>query len=88
MHSRLSGVRVRAPAVALPPSVFTAGVGSAVGWAQQQDRLAALSTDSAHRVIHGASHEALVGDEVAAATTSRAILEVVSAACTGHPLSQ
>ena len=68
--------------------VLTAGVGNAVGWPQKQERLAALSTDSVHRVVDGASHEALVGDAGHAATTSRAILEVVSAVRTGQPLSR
>jgi hypothetical protein len=63
-------------------------VGSALGWTEQQDRLAALSTDSVHRVVNGASHEALVGEEAPAATTSQAILEVVSAVRTGQPLSR
>jgi pimeloyl-ACP methyl ester carboxylesterase len=71
-----------------PLMVLTAGVGSALGWTEQQDRLAALSTDSVHRVVNGASHEALVGEEAPAATTSQAILEVVSAVRTGQPLSR
>ena len=50
--------------------------------------LAALSTDSVHRVVDGASHEALVGDPVHAPTTSAAILEVVNAVRTGKPLSK
>ena len=71
-----------------PLMVLSAGVGSAADWPQKQERLAALSTDSVHRVIDDASHEALVGDETHAATTSQAILEVVSAVRTGQPLSR
>jgi pimeloyl-ACP methyl ester carboxylesterase len=71
-----------------PLIVLTAGAGSAAGWTQQQDRLAALSTDSVHRVVRGATHEALVGDAAHAASTSRAILEVVTAVRTGRPLSR
>ena len=71
-----------------PLMVLSAGVGSAADWSQKQDRLAALSTDSVHRVVDGASHEGLVGDATHAATTSRAILEVVSAVRTGQPLSR
>ncbi len=71
-----------------PLMVLSAGVGSATDWPQKQERLAALSTDSVHRVVTGASHEALVGDPTHAATTSRAILEVVAAVRTGQPLSQ
>ena len=71
-----------------PLMVLSAGVGNAADWPQKQDRLAALSTNSVHRVVDDASHEALVGDETHAATTSQAILEVVSAVRTGQPLSQ
>ena len=71
-----------------PLMVLSAGVGSAADWPQKQERLAALSTDSVHRVVDGASHGALVGEETHAATTSRAILEVVSAVRTGQPLSR
>ena len=71
-----------------PLMVLSAGVGSAADWSQKQERLAALSTDSVHRVVDGATHEGLVGDATHAATTSRAILEVVSAVRTGQPLSR
>ena len=71
-----------------PLMVLSAGVGSAADWPQKQERLAALSTDSVHRVVAGASHEALVGDPAHAATTSRAILEVVKSVRTGTSLSQ
>ncbi len=71
-----------------PLMVLSAGVGSDADWPQKQERLAALSTDSVHRVVDGASHAALVGDEAHAATTSQAILEVVSAVRTGQPLSR
>ena len=71
-----------------PLMVLSAGVGSAADWPQKQERLAALSTDSVHRVVEGASHAGLVGEEAHAATTSQAILEVVSAVRTGQPLSR
>ena len=71
-----------------PLMVLSAGVGSAADWPQKQERLAALSTDSVHRVVAGASHEALVGDPVHAATTSRALLEVGESVRTGTPLSR
>ena len=71
-----------------PLMVLSAGVGSAADWPQKQERLAGLSTDSVHRVVDGASHEALVGEETHAATTGQAILEVVSAVRTGQPLSR
>ena len=69
-----------------PLMVLSAGTGNAADWPQKQERLAALSTNSVHRVVDDASHEALVGDETHAATTSQAILEVVSAVRTGQRL--
>ncbi len=71
-----------------PLVVLSAGVGSAADWPQKQQRLADLSTDGMHRVIAGASHEALVADPAHAATTSRAILDVVEAVRTRTPLSR
>lgn len=71
-----------------PLVVLSAGVGSDADWPQKQQRLAALSTDSVHRVVDGASHEALVGDPVHASTTSAAIVDVVNAVRTGKPLSK
>jgi pimeloyl-ACP methyl ester carboxylesterase len=62
-----------------PLVVLTAGVGSSATHAAAQDHLAALSTNSAHRIIEGASHEALVGDEDSAAATTRALLDVIQA---------
>ena len=61
-----------------PLVVLTAGSGSDSAWSAKQDRLAALSPDSVHRVVAGATHEMLVADEKAAAGTTQAILEVVS----------
>ena len=71
-----------------PLMVLSAGVGSAADWPRKQERIATLSTDSVHRVVAGASHEALVADPVHAATTSQAILEVVESLRAGTPLSQ
>jgi pimeloyl-ACP methyl ester carboxylesterase len=71
-----------------PLLVLSAGVGSRPDGPRDQARLAALSTDSVHRVVDGASHQALVGDQTHAATTGRAILQVVSAVRAGQPLSR
>ena len=71
-----------------PLMVLSAGTGNAADWPQKQERLAALSTNSVHRVVDDASHEALVGDETHASTTSQAILDVLSAVRTGQPLQQ
>jgi pimeloyl-ACP methyl ester carboxylesterase len=61
-----------------PLIVLTAGSGHDAAWAAAQDRMARLSTNSEHRVIAGASHEDLVGDEEDAAATTQAILDVVA----------
>jgi len=71
-----------------PLVVLSAGVGSAPDWPRKQQRLADLSTKSVHRVVAGASHEALVVDRAHAATTSRSILDVVESVRTGAPLSR
>ena len=65
---------------AKPLVVLTAGVGSDATHPAAQNRLATLSTNSAHRVIAGASHEGLVGEQKYAAATSQAILDVLPAA--------
>ena len=41
---------------AKPLVVLTAGSGSAAGWAEKQNDLATLSTNSVHRTIDGATH--------------------------------
>src|SRR4051812_16461986 len=40
-----------------PLAVITAGEGSASGWADQQDDLATLSSNSVHHTIAGATHQ-------------------------------
>jgi hypothetical protein len=45
-----------------------------------------LSTDSVHRVVAGATHAGLVGDEEYAAATSQAVLDVVSSVRSARPL--
>jgi thioesterase domain-containing protein len=69
-----------------PLVVLTAGTGSQPGWDASQDALAALSTNSLHRVIGGATHTSLITDEEDAAATARGILDVVSAWRTSSPL--
>jgi pimeloyl-ACP methyl ester carboxylesterase len=60
-----------------PLVVLTAGIGSDDADLAAQNRLAALSTNSAHRVIDGATHASFISDEEDAATTTQAILDVV-----------
>ena len=71
-----------------PLYVLTAGEGSRPGWMSKQNRLAALSTNSAHHVVSGAAHVDLVIDQRAAVATSRAVLAVVASARTGTPLEK
>jgi len=71
-----------------PLAVLTAGSGSDAAHLASQNELATLSTNSVHRVIDGAVHEALVADEDAAATTAQAILDVVSSVRSGGPLAE
>jgi pimeloyl-ACP methyl ester carboxylesterase len=71
-----------------PLVVLTAGVGSDATHSAAQKHLATLSTDSVHRVIAGATHEGLVGDEEFAAATTQAILDVVSSVRTEGPLGK
>ena len=71
-----------------PLYVLTAGSGSAESWFANQEELSRLSTNSAHRIVDGATHEMLVCDETAAASTTEAIRDVVSAVRTGTPLAR
>ena len=61
-----------------PLIVLTAGSGHDAAWSTAQNRMATLSTNSAHRIIAGASHEDLVANEEDAAATTQAILDVVA----------
>jgi electron transfer flavoprotein alpha/beta subunit len=69
-----------------PLIVLTAGSGSAAGWSAKQDALATLSTNSAHRVIDGATHASLISDEEDAVATTQAILDVVASVRREGPL--
>jgi pimeloyl-ACP methyl ester carboxylesterase len=61
-----------------PLIVLTAGSGHDAAWSAAQIRMARLSTNSVHRIIAGATHESLIGDEEDAAATTQAILDVVA----------
>jgi pimeloyl-ACP methyl ester carboxylesterase len=69
-----------------PLVVLTAGSGHDAAWSAAQNHLATLSTNSVHRVIDGATHEALIADEKDAAATTQAILDVVSSVRNARPL--
>ena len=61
-----------------PLIVLEAGSGHDAAWSAAQNRMATLSTNSVHRIIDGATHEDLIGNEEDAAATTQAILDVVS----------
>ena len=71
---------------ARPLLVVTAGKGQDPGWSAAQDRLAALSSNSAHRTIPGAVHEALLVDERFAADSAQGIRDVVAAVRADAPV--
>jgi pimeloyl-ACP methyl ester carboxylesterase len=69
-----------------PLVVLTAGSGHDATWSAAQSDMATLSTNSEHRVIDGATHEALIADEAYATATTRAISDVVSSVRSAEPL--
>jgi len=71
-----------------PLVVLTAGSGSAAGWSEKQNAMAKLSTNTAHRVIDGATHGSMVSDQTHAAFTTRAIIDVVSSVRSAVPLGR
>jgi pimeloyl-ACP methyl ester carboxylesterase len=71
-----------------PLVVLTAAVGHDAAWSAAQNHLATLSTNSVHRLVDGATHEALVGEEGSAAVTTRAILDVVASVRRAEPLAR
>ena len=70
-----------------PLVVVTAEKEAEVGWMAAQDQLAALSTNSDHRVLPDATHSSLTDNEKVAAESSRAIISVVDAVRTGAPVA-
>jgi pimeloyl-ACP methyl ester carboxylesterase len=69
-----------------PLIVITAGRGHDAEWMLAQEKLAALSTNSRHRVVADATHQSLLLDETHAAAASQAIRDVVTAVRTSQPL--
>ena len=67
-----------------PLVVLTASTGHDDAELAAQDALATLSTNSAHRLVQGATHQSVIDEH--APTTTRAILDVVSSVRTGKPL--
>jgi hypothetical protein len=73
---------------ARPLMVLTAGREAQEGWIPLQDELAALSTNSVHRVLPQAVHAELTTNEGEAALCSQAIRAVVEAVRSGKPLTR
>ena len=69
-----------------PLVVLTAGAETDATHDAAQNKLAALSTDSSHRVVQGASHAGLITEEQYAKATTLAILDVVSSIRNNQPL--
>ena len=69
-----------------PLVVLTAGSGSDAAHLTSQNHLATLSTNPVHRVIDGATHEALIAEEEYSAATTHAIRNVVSSVRSASPL--
>ncbi|MGY1823231.1 alpha/beta fold hydrolase [Geodermatophilus sp. SYSU D00079] len=70
-----------------PLVVLTAGgEGHDPSWSAAHGRMAALSTDSSHRLVD-ATHAGLLDEEAGAAQSARAIDDVVGAVRTGSPLA-
>jgi pimeloyl-ACP methyl ester carboxylesterase len=73
---------------------FAAGISAAAQaqfegvWRELQAELAALSSNSVHRIVDGAGHQSLQLDHAFVPMTSAAILDVVEAARTGQLLAR
>jgi pimeloyl-ACP methyl ester carboxylesterase len=68
-----------------PLAVVTAGEDQAAGWSAAQDRMAALSTNSVHRVAP-ATHVSLLADEGDSSYSVQAIADVIRSVRTRSPL--
>jgi pimeloyl-ACP methyl ester carboxylesterase len=71
-----------------PLIVLTAEKDAQGGWFAAQDKLAALSTNSAHRMLANADHAMLTEQQSTAAQSAQAIRDVVNAVRTGAPVAE
>ena len=71
-----------------PLVVLTAEKDAQGGWFAAQDKLAALSTNSVHRMLANADHDMLTSQQAAAAQSGQAIRDVVNAVRTGTPVGE
>jgi pimeloyl-ACP methyl ester carboxylesterase len=70
-----------------PLVVLTAEKDAQGGWMAAQNELAALSSDTTHRLLPNADHDALVAQQATAAESSQAVRDVVNAVRTGSSIS-
>jgi len=70
-----------------PLTVVTATEAAMAGWLPLQDRMAALSRNTSHRLVPY-THDGLVTDRIAAQSSITAIRDVVNAVRTTTPLNQ
>ncbi len=70
-----------------PLVVVTAARDAQAGWLPLQDEMAALSTNSSHRIVP-CTHDALITDEDVAHTSSQAVRDVVHAVRFATPVQQ
>jgi pimeloyl-ACP methyl ester carboxylesterase len=71
-----------------PLVVVTALRDAATGWLPPQEKLAALSSNSSHRVLLDAKHASIVEDEDDAALATRAIIDTLEAVRTNGQVSR
>lgn len=71
-----------------PLVVLTATVGNQAGWMDRQDQMAALSSNSVHRLEPGATHIAFVDDPAHTPSVTRAVHDVVVSVRTKAPLTK
>jgi len=76
------------PLVVISAGERSPGTFSSSYWLELQDELAALSSNSLHRVVEGATHESLLFEKHDAWVTGAAILEVVDAVRNNQPLAR
>jgi hypothetical protein len=70
-----------------PLVVLTAEKDAQGGWFAAQDKLAALSTNSVHRMLANADHDMVTSQQATAVQSAQAIRDVVNAIRTGAPVA-
>ena len=70
-----------------PLIVLTADIGNDAKHKSAQEHMAALSTDSLHRVAHDTTHQSLLDDEADSAAAITAIRDVVASVRSSQPLA-